>query len=134
MVRSPVNKVNLSEIAAAEKGRQFKYHLSFFFFFLSLLNLYVCMAIIYIFVLIYIDFIYIDNTQPDYFNVMNDLILWWPKIKSGGIIAGHDFEQNRSNYFLVIIAVTEFARKMGLHVFSTGEIGLDNASFYIFKP
>jgi hypothetical protein len=48
MVRSPVNKVNLSEIAAAEKGRQLKYHLSFYFF-LSLLNLYVCMAIFFLF-------------------------------------------------------------------------------------
>lgn len=37
-----------------------------------------------------LDFIYIDACH--YFNeFMLDLILWTPKVKSGGIVAGHDF-------------------------------------------
>jgi hypothetical protein len=37
-----------------------------------------------------IDFVYID-ARHDYSSVLNDLRTWWPKIKVGGIVAGHDF-------------------------------------------
>jgi len=37
-----------------------------------------------------IDFIYIDASH-DYENVKNDLIHWYPKVKIGGVIAGHDY-------------------------------------------
>lgn len=36
------------------------------------------------------DFIYIDAAH-DYQNVTEDLESWWPKLKPGGIIAGHDY-------------------------------------------
>lgn len=36
-----------------------------------------------------LDFVYIDaNHHKDY--VLQDLRLWWPKVKPGGILAGHD--------------------------------------------
>jgi hypothetical protein len=36
------------------------------------------------------DFIYVD-ARHDYKGVQADLIAWWPLLKDGGIMAGHDF-------------------------------------------
>jgi predicted O-methyltransferase YrrM len=38
----------------------------------------------------YFDMVYIDAAH-DYENAKNDVLLWLPKIKQGGIIAGHDY-------------------------------------------
>jgi hypothetical protein len=38
-----------------------------------------------------IDFLYIDSAH-DYENVKKEIQAWRPKIKSGGIIAGHDYK------------------------------------------
>jgi len=37
-----------------------------------------------------IDFAFIDAAH-DYYNVYMDIKLWYPKVKKGGIIAGHDY-------------------------------------------
>ena len=41
-----------------------------------------------------LDFVYIDATH-DFDNCMMDLILWTPKVRYGGIVAGHDFAELR---------------------------------------
>ena len=71
-----------------------------------------------------IDFCFID-AQHDYFSVMNDVIAWWPKVRIGGILAGHDY--NYLHYGCVY-AVDEFARKMNLEIHVT-----EDYSWYIFK-
>ena len=38
----------------------------------------------------YFDFVYIDG-QHEYISVLNDLKSWFPKIKRGGLISGHDY-------------------------------------------
>ena len=38
----------------------------------------------------YFDFVYID-ARHDYKGVLQDLTDWWPKLKPGGIFAGHDY-------------------------------------------
>lgn len=38
------------------------------------------------------DFVFIDGAH-DFDNVMLDILLWTPKIKSGGIVSGHDYYQ-----------------------------------------
>jgi len=38
----------------------------------------------------YFDFIYID-ARHDYTSVLEDLQIWWPKLKIGGVLGGHDF-------------------------------------------
>lgn len=40
-----------------------------------------------------LDFVYIDGAH-DFDNVMLDLILWSPKVRSGGIVAGHDYDKH----------------------------------------
>ena len=37
-----------------------------------------------------LDFIYID-ARHDYCGVKEDILMWWPKLKKGGIMAGHDY-------------------------------------------
>jgi len=37
-----------------------------------------------------LDFVFID-AQHDYDSVHADILAWWPKVKIGGIIAGHDY-------------------------------------------
>ena len=40
-----------------------------------------------------VDYIYID-AQHNYCSVMEDLELYWPKLKVGGVMSGHDFVTN----------------------------------------
>lgn len=49
-----------------------------------------------------LDFIFIDAAH-DYDSVKKDIIAWLPKIKSGGILAGHDY----SSHMQVKMAVDE---------------------------
>ncbi len=37
-----------------------------------------------------LSFVYIDASH-DYKSVLNDLEIWYPKIKKGGVLAGHDY-------------------------------------------
>ncbi len=54
------------------------------------------------------DYIYVDGSHQ-YHNVKKDLELWWPKLKNGGIMGGHDF------YIIDIERATkEFVRPRGL--------------------
>jgi len=42
-----------------------------------------------------LDFFFIDASH-DYKNLTNDINAWYPKVKSGGIIAGHDYAWSNS--------------------------------------
>jgi len=43
-----------------------------------------------------LDFAYIDGNHA-YGHVLEDMDLWWPKVKIGGIMGGHDFYNNTEN-------------------------------------
>ncbi len=60
-----------------------------------------------------LDFVYIDGNHEEKF-VRQDLNNYYPKINKGGIIAGHDFNQN---YPGTIRAVTEFTLNKKLKLF-----------------
>ena len=64
----------------------------------------------------YFDYVYIDGEHL-YDWVKRDIELWYPKVKKGGILAGHDYEMSS-----VMRAVTEFRdiRNMKNFTFSTG--------------
>jgi hypothetical protein len=99
-----------------------------------------------------LDFIYIDANHK-YDAVKEDIELWWPKLKSGGMLAGHDYlkldwsttpkaengmdvhiyDAPTSHYvglFGVNPAVDEFAKNKQYEVFQTDEW---YGTWYLFK-
>lgn len=52
-----------------------------------------------------LDFVFID-AQHDYDSVKEDIELWYPKVKPGGLFAGHDY--NKTKFSGVVQAVDEF--------------------------
>ena len=67
-----------------------------------------------------LDFVYIDG-RHDYESVLADLESWWPKLRPGGIFAGHDYLNGRlpNGEFGVRRAVDEFFADRRLPVHST---------------
>jgi predicted O-methyltransferase YrrM len=74
-----------------------------------------------------LDFVYIDG-RHDYTGVKEDVEAWYPKLKEGGLFAGHDFvldEILQTGDFGVQKGVSEFARLMGKEVQSISTKGVD---------
>jgi len=69
-----------------------------------------------------LDFVYID-AQHHYEAVCEDLALWFPKLRPGGLFAGHDYLDGLvdGDLFGVKRAVDEFAEGQGLRVSVTLE-------------
>ncbi len=64
-----------------------------------------------------LDFVYIDGNHA-YKYVMEDIKYYYPKVRKGGIIGGHDF--NSSLLPEVFYAVMDFANKYNLHIYFGG--------------
>lgn len=68
-----------------------------------------------------LDFVFIDGDHS-YEGLSADIINWLPKLKSNGIIAGHDYtNEYKTN---VIKAVDEY--------FGKDNVNVDNSSWYVF--
>jgi hypothetical protein len=81
----------------------------------------------------FFDFVYIDaNHKLEY--IKEDLKVWYPKCKSGGIFAGHDYLDGvvKGSDYGVKTAVTEFATEHSLSINVTLE--KDYPSWWIVKP
>lgn len=80
-----------------------------------------------------LDFAYIDG-QHHYEAVAEDIALWYPKVKPGGLLCGHDyldgFVDNAA--FGVKKAVDEFVFRQGLDLLVSLE--RDFPSWFVFKP
>ena len=75
-----------------------------------------------------IDFVYIDGNH-DYDYVRKDLELYYPIVKSGGVIGGHDFYNGFSrSHNGVITAVIEFVHSKGLQLY------VEQPDFWFYKP
>ena len=72
-----------------------------------------------------LDFVYIDGNH-EYEYVKNDLSNYYPVVKEGGILAGHDYTKSWPG---VVEAVNEFAHERGLKV--TNDLWGD---WFIEKP
>lgn len=59
-----------------------------------------------------VDFLFIDGSH-EYEDVKNDLITWFPKVKKGGVMAGHDYT---GDWKSVRKAVDEFSFEYNLNV------------------
>ncbi len=61
------------------------------------------------------DFVYIDAAH-DYKSVLIDLFSWWPKVRAGGVLAGHDFCSCYRSDLLIEVrqAVSEFFSRVAI--------------------
>ena len=77
-----------------------------------------------------LDAVFIDAIHH-YSAVADDLITWWPKVKSGGILSGHDYilGRNLHTIFTVSPVVNEFCMQMRVTCFRTSDV-----TWYILKP
>lgn len=93
----------------------------------------------------FFDFVYIDAGH-NYNSVFKDLRAWWPKLKNGGLFAGHDFfdgshaehvlnadiQKVKTFTYGVRSAVTEFAKYLAVDVLTT-QTKREGISWYWFK-
>jgi hypothetical protein len=55
-----------------------------------------------------LDFVYLDGNHS-YMAVIDDLLAWVPKVRAGGLIAGHDYRINpRKPFIQVVDAIRDF--------------------------
>jgi len=82
-----------------------------------------------------VDFVYLD-AQHHYDAVRADILAWYPKIRSGGILCGHDYIDGVyiGGIFGVRLAVQEFAKRENLQIYVSGETGDEVPSWYLLKP
>lgn len=74
-----------------------------------------------------LDLVFIDGAH-DYESVSQDLKAWWPKLRPGGVMAGHDFSMSFPG---LMRAVLEFVSLLP----GRTEVYLDtDYSFWFFKP
>eukprot|EP00434_Breviolum_minutum_P030960 symbB.v1.2.027380.t1/scaffold2805.1/size71130/7 len=71
----------------------------------------------------FLDMVFLDGDHR-YESVMDDIKAWWPKLRSGGVLAGHDFAVNFPG---VVQAAMDFALSQNLRLFMAPEI------WWIFK-
>ena len=69
-----------------------------------------------------LDFIYLDGSH-DFDSVHRDLLAWWPKIKDGGIVSGHDYSSG--NFPGVVAAVDGF--------FGEGKVELSKGAYAMWR-
>lgn len=78
-----------------------------------------------------LDFVYIDGNHR-YKYVLEDINLYYPLVKEGGLIAGHDFDES-SNENGVVQAVNEFFKDVQIY----SQVCQDDANtkdWWVFKP
>ena len=68
-----------------------------------------------------VDFVYLDGDHQ-YEPVKSEIEAWYPKVRVGGILAGHDYvERSHIEEFGVIPAVDEFIKRERLQLNTTTE-------------
>ena len=75
----------------------------------------------------YFDFIFIDANHSDT-EVMKDLVSWYPKLKDGGLICGHDYQHDS-----VKKAVDKFFGKLQIEVKIVDNIREKSPVWYTIK-
>ncbi len=80
-----------------------------------------------------LDFVYIDANH-EFSAVLQDIRDWYPKIRPGGVLAGHDYLDGQlpEGDFGVKSAVSQFESESGARACSTSERAWP--SWYIIKP
>jgi hypothetical protein len=76
-----------------------------------------------------LDFVYIDQMH-EFDPVMMDLIQWTPKVRPGGIVAGHDYS-NVYFQFGVILAVRAYTYAHNIHNWYVTDIDVHPSFFWV---
>jgi predicted O-methyltransferase YrrM len=66
-----------------------------------------------------LDFVFIDGNHA-YEYVKEDIEIWTPKVKKGGIVSGHDYYITKTNNVGVVQAVNEYADAHNIDLQFTG--------------
>jgi hypothetical protein len=83
-----------------------------------------------------LDFVYID-AQHSYISALQDCKAWWPAVKSGGFLSGHDYlDGNIAGVQMgVRQAVTEFVASLNLPPDCVMTTGTESyPSWFVWKP
>jgi len=84
-----------------------------------------------------LDFVYVDGCHQ-YESVLQDMSIWWPKIRPGGILAGHDYvtpNENKGGWGQYIQpAVMRCAAEWGVDIELVIEPDNSPWSFILRKP
>jgi len=75
-----------------------------------------------------LDFVYIDAEHLEW-AVAEDILAAWPRIRPGGILAGHDFDRD---FIGTVFAVRAFAERENVTIHLTSEGGIQ-WSWYCYK-
>jgi len=80
-----------------------------------------------------LDFVYLD-ARHDFAGVAADIHAWWPKVKVGGVFAGHDFVDGEfpEGDFFWISALREVLPDLWKHAYVTNETNR-YPSFFVIK-
>ncbi|MES2308619.1 MAG: class I SAM-dependent methyltransferase [Verrucomicrobiota bacterium] len=80
------------------------------------------------------DFIYLD-AQHNYDAIKADIEAWYPKVKKGGVLGGHDYLDGVfiGGIFGVRRAVREFALEKKLEILISGEGEDESPSWFVVK-
>lgn len=75
-----------------------------------------------------LDFVYIDGDHT-YNGAMTDIVSWTPKVRSGGIVSGHDYQLPD-----VRSAVDDYVRKHSIQLFITKQDAVkEHPSWFFVK-
>ena len=80
-----------------------------------------------------LDFVFIDGDHT-YDAVIGDIKAWYPKVKNGGIIAGHDYNGKDGGVYGVVEAVDEFFGKSNVIIRNTSWLNRKNSDKPISVP
>jgi hypothetical protein len=78
-----------------------------------------------------LDMAYIDGDHC-YNSCKADIAAWWPKVRPGGILAGHDYTPGNPDIVGVIPAVQEFVQQYNLQLFNLNRAA--DCSWAVRKP
>jgi hypothetical protein len=74
-------------------------------------------------------FVHLDATHERH-EVLRDLDAWWPKLRPGGIMSGHDY---LAKEYTVKAGADEFAKSHGAEIRVLDEARPEHACFWFFK-
>ena len=90
----------------------------------------------FLFPLFFFDYVYVD-ADHSYEGSYQDMVLWWDRVRQGGVMAGHDYidtESKAGTPFGVVRAFAEFLKLKKIPAKFTHITQEGHKTWMIFKP